>query len=353
MPHSASAFGVACILSYVIVGGARLTAAQTDPERLTSTVQAIASRAESLYSARISFSIASNVDEHAPKRLTLSLSGAEWALRYTHSNHVIMNRRDALLRYFETSSATGHQWHSLHLTSPQSQTSMLGSNYAFAASRLGTFWYRSQIQYIQQTKAEWMPSKQINGYRTIALRWPVSAQDIGAAFVVVPGSITNNFEGYLQVYAAPELGHALARVDYVDHRGQLLRRYDSRDFEEIDGDLFFPWVSRCSTFDGSQSQSFEFHVEKVEFVNQQIPDSDFDIKVPPDTRIRDSRPGFANAAFRLGDQASLKEIDKLLRDTDSSHSLWSNRRTIFLVINGILALYLSAIWMHRRWAGNS
>lgn len=355
MSHSASAFGIYCILSCIVVGDVQLMAAQTEsaPELMRSTIQAIASRAESLYSARIAFTITSNVYEKTPKSLTLTVAGAEWALRYNHSNNIIINREDALLRYLETSSAKGHLWHSLHLTTPQSQTSMLGSNYAFAASRLGTFWYHSQLQYTQKTEAEWIPSKQINGYRTIALRWPVSAQEIGEAFVVVPSSIKNNFKGYLRVHAAPELGHALVRIDYVDQRGQLLRRYDCRDFEKIDTDLFFPWVSRVTTFEGSQSQSFEFHIEDVEFANQQIPASDFDIHVPAETRIRDSRPGFVNAAFRLGDQASLKEIERLLHDTDSNKSLWSRRRTIFLIVNVIFALYLSAIWMHRRWARNS
>lgn len=355
MPRTAPTFGIACILSAVVFGDVHLLAAQTEsaPELMRSTVQAIAGRAEALYSARISFSITSNIYEKTPKSLTLTVTGAEWALRYNHSNNIIMNREDALLRYLETSSEKGHRWYSLHLTAPQSQTNMLGSNYAFAASRLGTFWYHSQLEYIQKTKAEWLPAKQIHGHRTIALRWPVSAQEIGKAFVVVPGSIPKNFKGYLQVYAVPELGHALVRIDYVDQRGQLLRRYDSRDFEEIGADLFFPWVSRVTTFEGSQFQSFEFHIEDVELANQQIPASDFDVQVPPETRIRDSRPGFANAAFRLSDQASLKEIDRLLHDTDSSESLWSRRRTIFLALNGIFALYLSAIWMHRRWARHS
>ena len=162
------------------------TQTESVPELMKSTVQAIAGRAEALYSVRISFSITSNIYEKTPKSLTLTVTGAEWALRYNHSNNIIMNREDALLRYLETSSEKGHRWYSLHLTAPQSQTNMLGSNYAFAASRLGTFWYHSQLEYIQQTKAEWLPSKQIHGYRTIALRWPVSAQDLSLIHISEP-----------------------------------------------------------------------------------------------------------------------------------------------------------------------
>lgn len=317
------------------------------------TVQAIASRAEALFSATFDFEVRQLDTNNATERYRFAVSGNEWSLRYADSQNAIVCTDDATLRYYESKTSAGEPCYSLHLTAPESLASAVGSNYLFAVNRLGTFWYRSQVEFIVSQSAQRLPDKEIHGQHTIGLRWPVSLADVDDAFVVMPNSITADFAGYLRVYAAPKLGFALLQIDYINAKGQLLCRYESRDFIEVDHQLFFPTVSRCTTFEDSEASSFEFHVSSIKHANQDIPDDEFDIVIASNARVRDSRPGFTQAAFRLSEQADISEIQKRLKKPDTSRPTWATVRNLLFAVNALLAMLFSSLWIRKRCVGKS
>ena len=187
----------------------------------------------------------------------------------------------------------------------------------------------------------------MQGIKTTVLEWPVSLSEVDQAYVVVPGQVGTTFSGFLRVFAAPEYGFALPRIDYVSTDGTLLRRYESNDFIEVHSGLFYPRASRCLSFNGPRTDTTTFSMSEIQYVNQDLPTGEFDIDVPADTRVRDSRPGKPQAAFRLDEQSDVEDVHEIVSHDKEPHNAISFR-LFCLGLNGLLATLFAFLWARNR-----
>ena len=80
-------------------------------ETVDQTINAIISRAQSVFSARLDFTLTAEIGgKETVDQYRLSLAGQDWALRYPGSGGVMMNTRDATFRFYETQTDAG-QFH--------------------------------------------------------------------------------------------------------------------------------------------------------------------------------------------------------------------------------------------------
>ncbi|MDG2385440.1 MAG: hypothetical protein P8N76_27460 [Pirellulaceae bacterium] len=339
-------------LQFVLLGAASAVCQSASSATISSdsTIDALIARARSIYSVRVDFTLTTkSQNEETQNQYRFSQAGNDWALRYPNSPAILMNTRDATFRFYETTTPSGKIYRALHLTPAQSLGAAIGSNYACAAARVGTFWYDKQLDFIDQNRhqAVILTDQRILGIPTTMLEWPVQYSQLGSAFVIVPGQVDKSFAGFLRIFTAPAFGYAIPRMDYVSAEGKLLRRYEANDFVEIGDSLFFPQVARCISFHPHHRTSTTFSIEQIDFVNTDLPKDEFDLQVPGNARVRDSRPGSAHSVFHLEEQSDLEGIHKLIQQDPNQTSALSFRFLVF-AINLLLVTFLIFLWTRQQ-----
>lgn len=315
-----------------------------------STLDALIARARSIYSARIDFTLTTNrKNRRMQNRYRFSQSGNDWALRYPGSPATLLNTRDTAFRFYQTKAPTGEVYRALHLTGAQSLGNAIGGNYACAAARLGTVWYDKQLEFLQQhrNQVEIKPNQSILGIPTTLLQWTVNFSELGSAFVVVSGQVDQSFTGFLKIFTAPGFGYAIPRIDYVSANGILLRRYEANDFIKVGDAIYFPQTARCISFFENHRETTTFSIDQIQYVNTELPKDDFNLQVPEDSRIRDSRPGAPHSAFQLEKQSDLESIRRLIQQDPNPNPALSFR-FIFFVINLLITTFLIFLWIRQR-----
>jgi hypothetical protein len=164
----------------------------------------------------------------------------------------------------------------------------------------------------------------------------VAATDMDEAMIVIPNAIARARRGRLRVCVAPSLGYALPTIEYVTLDGRVVQQFTASNFEEFDGQVFFPRQAGCKTTldDGEEISDFQIH--KIASLNQTLPADTFSTAIPRGTRVRDSRPGVPMSVFYVNAQ---DQVDDLNRSLDPKHSppRWS-RRTLLLLVNCVFLL---------------
>ncbi len=317
-------------------------------------LDAVIARGTALFSAKIAFEVKTTVERGKQEELDhvdnyiLSVTGQDWILRQPGVPDFSMHRDDSTTRFYQTTSDRG-VYRAMHMAAPETIDELIGGDYTFAVTRNGTFWYRSQLTFVdkQRTRVERRAGEPIDGQPTVHFRWRVDTHDLDEAIVVLSPAIRKDLACYLDVYAAPNLGYAIPRIDYLTLDGQLARRYQSSDFVEVDSGLFFPKSTRCIAVSDGQRRTTAFQVSSIEHVNQDLPEQEFDVRIPPDTRVRDSRPGSPQVVFHLGDQKGVDDVAQML-GTAGSKSRHFNFRMACLTANGLLVLLLLFVWIRRQ-----
>jgi hypothetical protein len=282
-------------------------------------------------------------------RCELTVAGNDWILRYGASPNLIMKRHDATVRYYETDSPDREPYRALHIQAPERLDDLIYRNPLFSVIRHGTFWFPSQARFVRKRREEVVElgPRTIDGMATYGLQWNVTSDDFDEALLVIPPRIAEELTGKLRLYVASQLGHTIPRIEYVADDGEVVKRFDTRDFVEVDDGLFFPRSTRYETRHAKERYVREYQILQVRYANQRLPDSVFAVDVPSHTRVRDSRPGVPETVFVLDQQTDFEQLDKTLV-RDAAVSTWSLWRIVCLVANGLLATGLVLSWMLRR-----
>lgn len=355
-PRRSRALAVVLAASMISPCAVRHCAAQPTTDEM---LDAIVARGATIFSARIEFEVTSIIKRGEREvvdqsdQYVLTISGDDWILRYDDSPNFTMNFNDSSIRFYQTESEKTGIYRSLQMSAPETIDDALGSSYAFSVARHGTLWYRRQIEFVdrQRHRAKQQPGKPIDGHSTFVFQWRVGEMDLDDAIVVVPQSIRKDLAGYLKLYAAPSLGYALPRIDYVTIDGQLTRRIESSDFIELEDELYFPKFTRLIAYAQGERHITDFKVSKIEYVNQDLPKEEFAVQIPPDTRVRDSRPGTPQAVFHLGNQKGIDAVAQIVEGSDSRSNRFS-LRVGCLVANGLLVFLLVVVWVRRQCRSN-
>ena len=132
--------------------------------------------------------------------------------------------------------------------------------------RAGTLWNSSTGQFVHEraSKARLLGDEDVNGVKTLALEWDVDPKDKYLAFHAISDLLKEG--GKVRLYAAPQLGHALLRIEHVDRFGTVQDRYDYSEFQEVAPRIHVPKVCRLGV--GQYKQ--EYRLTKIENINKRF-----------------------------------------------------------------------------------
>jgi hypothetical protein len=216
----------------------------------------------------------------------------------------------------------------------------------------GTFWYQETAKYIQlnQAKASYVGEKEVMGVKTQVLEWEVPEVERYKAFAAV-GPITEH-GGLLRVYAAPQLGYALPRIEYSGAQGKISDQFDSSDFSEVSPGLFVPrrCEARYYTMKG-EDHHVTFEILNLESVNEQIPDEAFKIYLPNGTDVVYGVDGTGAIAFKVKPEGAMpvEGLDEIIA-VGSPPSFW-RRNHLTAVVAGValgIVMLLTGIYIRKR-----
>ena len=151
--------------------------------------------------------------------------------------------------------------------------------------RAGTIWFDSTRDFIadRAKEARLVGARDIDGVSTKIVEWTVPADDRRAFAGHYNGPISTG--GKLRLFVAPELGHVLARVEYLDRLGILHGKLDFSGFREIAPGIHFPFRIELGR---GRVRSYE--IKQVENINKEIPEKEFVLAIPSRTKVEDERP---------------------------------------------------------------
>lgn len=333
--------------------GASAAGAPADSQLLQQTIDGILARSESIVSGEIDYQYEEQDTRDGtdllstPHLMRFRQQDQDWVFRYDNSPNFLMQRAQASVKFYEaTSTATQRTSHTLHIEAPESLRELIQANFMYAGSRLGTFWFLEQAKFVSDARSRVQDAGRelIDGTPTIALKWDVALADFQHALVVLPPEIAADGGGQFVVYTAPELGYVLPRIEYRDRQGTTFVRYESSDFHEDAPGVFFPRVASCTMTQDDGRVVNRFAVRRVDRLNETIDPMAFELDVPQDTYVRDSRPGVPVSIFQLGNQDQVAALSHSIGDLDTADSA-PTRRTLLMVANAAVLLVLVTAWM--------
>ncbi len=230
--------------------------------------------------------IAGRVERDSDYRF--SFSGEDWAALDLRSRYARVNHGGRLLTYAETPQGGGR----LDIDFSESPF----KNPPFPPVRAGTLWNSSTGQFVREraSKARLLGDEDVNGVKTLALEWDVDPEEKYLAFRAISGMLKEG--GKVRLYAAPQLGHALLRIEHVDRFGTVQDRYDYSEFQEVAPRIHVPKMCRLGVGDYRQ----EYCLTKIENINTRLLSDDFILSIPAGTSVQDIRRKLKDKVNRDG-----------------------------------------------------
>lgn len=343
---------VRCGMAVALVTGS----ASGAPPAIDELIDGVVARATAVYQAQVDFTMTEKqqpvtdaAQEVRSDRYALSMAGPDWLLRYADSPNLIMKHDDVTLRYYETESRSGSINRSLHIDAPRTLDHAAGDNAAYTSLRHGSFWYPSQVTYVDRHRAtaQFIEEQTVAGVRAYALQWEVPGTDFDEAFLIIPPQIANQGQGLLRIYVAPDLGYALPRIEYRSVDNQVVKQFESSDFVQVDTDIYYPRRSQCVTSHSQLSYQTDFQVHDIRYVNDKLPQETFALQIPAQTRVRDSRPGLPKTVMILDQPQRLEDLETSLHlglPVEPRNVL----RTICCALNALAVISLIGLWLRKR-----
>jgi hypothetical protein len=251
-------------------------------------------RSTAITSGRIEYhlrvEIAGRVERDSDYRF--SFSGEDWAALDLRSRYARVNHDGRLLTYAETPQSDGRVHRSVEIDFPESPF----KNPPYPPVRAGTLWNSSTGQFVHEraSKARLLGDEDVNGVKTLALEWDVDPKDKYLAFHAISDLLKEG--GKVRLYAAPQLGHALLRIEHVDRFGTVQDKYDYSEFQEVAPRIHVPKMCRLGV--GQYKQ--EYRLTKIENINKRFSSDDFILSMPAGTSVQDIRPKLKDEVDRDG-----------------------------------------------------
>ena len=351
---------VALWTASLLLGTSASSHAATQPVSTSDLINGIVARSEAIFSMKLDYryegtSAASNGDvlSKDERHVVATVQGHDWVMRDAGHANFTMRRNQANFTYTESPKSTGEVDRSLHITAPETFSSLISAHAANAGPRLGTFWFLEQASFVDEHRdhVERLDPQILDGRPTEVLQWKIDASRLGSAMLVIPPQIAAARGGWLRIYVCPSLQYSLLRIEYVAPQGNVEMRIDATDFRKVSSDMRFPFHVTCvSDFQGGQDRSI-YQVNTMEFVNEELPAAEFAINVPQGTRVRDSRPGVPTSVFSLTSDDNIAEFQQAIGDLSARPSL--SPKLVLQVANVALLLLSILVWSYSRWHSNA
>ena len=316
--------GFAC--SRVHVGLFAGVCAPQGPSEPESDIDAILARASALFSGRLRYTVNSGFIipkiQYPAKEFELTFSGTSWLLKQrvkasdvpvmVHENGKEKETYPPREGFLEKDRLSHQGRYIVFNVSPQvNRPEMYSARITYEKEEpnppwprqpryLGSIWDECTRQFIerQKGKAVRRETADINGLRCQVFEWVVPPSEKYKAFQSVNKLVENG--GWLRLYAFPEYGYVLPRIEFLGKDRALFKSYESSDFQKTEPGIYIPKRFRLQVYDSQGPGMFmEYNVHDPIQINQPIPESDFRIMLPVGTEIADSRPGDHSNMFTV------------------------------------------------------
>ena len=224
----------------------------------------------------------------------LTFTGSNWIERSRDSTTILINYGRCSMRYDEVRQANG-TFNRTATISPPMMLRDAGRRFRrpwFA----GTFWLARQAEYVEHHRAQFR------------LRRPIALMEFRARCVkpILPHRTpflhsTSTVHYWPQAPCCglycPQLGFVLPLIELKSIKGENVLVYQSKQWLEFPNQVYFPRLTRMELRGPAGETEHEQFKITAERINQPIPESEFVIKLPAGTRIRDVRDACASYAI--------------------------------------------------------
>lgn len=321
-------------------------------EPLASTnraIDGIIARSAAIYSARLDYTYQSDIQNEVTTSLEFAIEGDDWRVGYANSPNFQMNRNE--IGFMFANAAPGRATDvqaTLSIGSTMTHDQLINANLQQLGSRLGTLWYRIQSEFLDTNRddVEMIATEVVDGYPCVVLQWSVRPKDFRRAFVELPPAIARQRRGLLRLYASESLGWAIPLTEYRTPQDKVVARCSARDFREVGAGIHFPQACNVTFHDDTGPFTTRFELSNIDSVNESLPSSTFEMRIPKGTLVTDSRPGMAQATFALESQDQFRGLNVALGKGAAVATQTAKMR--LYVVNVVVGGLLAIAWYWRR-----
>ncbi len=232
----------------------------------------------------------------------LAFSGASWVERYSFPGQpesAAVSHNGSSLAYIPTQQKDGRV---TKLAKVRPAVPMRSESKAPVFA--GSFWRLATKKYVEENRKSVVLKgpAEVNGVKAAVLEWGVPRADVYKAFGFSAPGIDSG--GVLRLYVAPQLGHAMPRIDFLSKKEEVIVRYDSSDFVKTPSGIHFPQLcsERLFAYSKTHPGLRQYTIKDIEKINEPIPDSEFSVPIPIGTEVIDARSGKGSTRFILSDK---------------------------------------------------
>ncbi len=282
------------------------------------------------------------------KPVALTLSGDEWVLRHVGGN-TVMHRGVLDARYLHTDQPDGSALRECRLTPPLADMDTeLERDFKFRVIRAGTVPTGHIYEYLKRRQSDAHDGGvvMVEGDAARLLEWEVPAADFPGLDLWFDWKAVK-----LRLYLLPEMGGAVRRLDYATLDGKLGARYESNNFRKVADGIWFPWNYYFIVDQTELGRGYavdQYIVEKVTGVNQDVPESVFDLEIPEGTHILDARDPKKVMRFTAGAVTRLSKVDSSLQRKEAQPAPGRFSRLLLIGMNVAVVALLCGLTLFRR-----
>ncbi len=253
----------------------------------------VINRAKSVKSGRLEYHFESGIigadalpPNRSPGKLLLFL-GSDWIERIPDEGSALVNYGGTSLRIDEAHQPDNSVRQTATILPPSSfkDPSQQNRRPWFA----GSFWHVRQSDFVDRHRADFRLAapRNIDGIPCEVCEIDVQADDARSAFRVHSPLLASG--GILRVHIAPQLGFVLPLVELRSATDVTILTYESKDWLEFPEGIYFPRRTRMELRAPAGETVYEQFTISPERINQPIEKSEFIVKVPAGTAVRDER----------------------------------------------------------------
>lgn len=328
-----------------------------DPDSSESLVRGTLARSEAVFSARMKYhykcQFARRESPVNERETRASFDGSNWVSR-THTKEDVGERANyngkLIIHLGHNPGAKSTQPDWVAVKRPQAIDENDPPEVPYFA---GSFWHKATEKYVEDhaLEAKVKGHAHLKGIDVLIVEWIIPHDWKVAAAAFHGANDLTEEGGVLRVYAAPQLGHVLPRIEMVGKGGALGHLFEAEDFHEATPGVFIPRHFSQHLYDSKGLVYWEeYTINHLEKVNEPIPPEDFIIEAPHGSVLVDERSLKESRSYRVG--ASFpKDLNDILSGMPPSPP--SRLRTRFTALQlglAVGAIVLAGIYFFRRWS---
>lgn len=182
----------------------------------------------------------------------------------------------------------------------------------------GSFWYAEQAAFVKEHSREFRlaGTETVGGVETKICEMVLSKELAGKGFHSLTRSLVDG--GTLRLYIAPQLGHVLPVIEFIDFLNTIQIKYEASSFSYLAPNLWLPGSIRRGIANQSDQDMplrySSFTGITYELVNEPIPKDDFVIKLKPGNRVEDRRRTSGPVWYTVQEECTTGDLIGIKRD---------------------------------------